>query len=337
MKANIEKYRACARRGMQFLMTLFNADGSFKRTEHMLTGMYKAPLALLTSGYEEEARLAIGYIKNHFFEEGNFNCGVNDIFQPLTDNYRNGWLCWGSHCLGLPDLYEPGADYLESCINPDFGGLPGRMEYHIRESILDWGSSALGTVALTKIGRLDAARQCARFFENMLDCQPEPDEQLYLRRAWDGRLYHLFPSHQATEFMVEFQTPFQLFWYFGAAISALGYLYQATNESRWLNTAEQIFNLTRKCRSEVYRSLTSAKIGWGCSVLYTASGKPEYGETMVTIADHVVATQEADGGWVRRPFFNSWNEQPPVLGIDVSLERCVWLNLIAQSLVVDND
>jgi len=58
MQENIEKYRASASSGMQFLMTLFNPDGSFKKTEHMLTGMYKAPLALLTAGYEAEAAQA---------------------------------------------------------------------------------------------------------------------------------------------------------------------------------------------------------------------------------------------------------------------------------------
>ncbi len=189
-----------------------------------------------------------------------------------------------------------------------------------------------GTVAFSHIGRLDAARECARFLEEMLDAQPEPEEKLYLLKTWDGKLYHIIPPHLATEFIVEFQAPDQVVWYFGAAMAGLGYLYNATNEQRWLDTAERIFNLTKKCLLEVYTLLTSAKIGWGSSVLYSITGKKEYADTMVTVADHVVATQEEKGGWVRYPLFPDWDHQPPVLGIDVSLERTIWINFMADSL-----
>jgi hypothetical protein len=298
----------------------------------MVSGVYKAPLALLTAGYHAEARLALDYIKGRFLEGGDFNNGFCDLFMPLLNNYRNAWLTWGAYVLNRPENYGPGADYLESCINPTLGGLPGRREYHIHESIMDWGCSALGTVALSKIGRLSAACECARFLDDMLDSQPEPDKRLYLRKSWDGKLYHLFPSHMATDFVIEFQKPDQVVWYFGAAMAGLGYLYQATSDSRWLNAAVRIFNLTQKCQPNVYTLLTSAKIGWGCSVLYTATGDPKYADTMIKVADHVVETQEREGGWVRYPIFSDWESQPMVLGLDVSLERTVWLNMMAKSL-----
>ena len=298
----------------------------------MVAGVYKSPLAFLTAGKREEANLALDYIINRFMADGDFHNGFCDISQPMTDNYRNAWLCWGSHALGRTDIRESVADYLESCINPKLCGMPGRKEYHEHEAILDWGCSALGTVALTHVGRLDAARECARFLEEMLDSQPEPEDRLYLRKTWDGKLYHIFPPHMETDFVVDFQKPDQVVWYFGAAMAGLGYLYQATNESRWLKAAERIFELTKKCRSEVYNMLTSAKIGWGSSVLYRATGNQRYADIMVTVADHVVATQEQEGGWVRYPFFPGWEGQPPVLGVDVSLERTVWLSFMAASL-----
>lgn len=187
-------------------------------------------------------------------------------------------------------------------------------------------------MAFSHIGRLDTARECARFLEEMLDSQPEVDDRLYLRKTWDGKLYHIFPPHMATEFMVEFQTPDQMVWYFGAAMAGLGYLYNATKETRWLDLAERIFGLTKKCRPEIYTMLTSAKIGWGSSVLYTITGKQEYADTIIKVADYVVDTQENEGGWVRYPLFPDWDHQPPVLGVDVSLERTIWLNFMATSL-----
>jgi hypothetical protein len=332
MEEQIKAYREAADHGIDFMLRNFNPDGSFKGTEHMVAGVYKSPLAFLTAGKRAEATLALNYIADRFLDDGDFHNGHCDISQPMTNNYRNAWLCWGSHALGRSEIWKPAADYLESCINPQLGGMPGRIEYHQHEAILDWGCSALGTVALTRIGRLDAARDCARFIEEMLGSQPEPQEKLYLRKTWDGRLYHIFPPHMATEYVVEFQKPDQIVWYFGAAMAGLGYLYLATEESRWLDAAERIFDLTTKCRPEVYTLLTSAKIGWGCSVLYRATGKQIYADTMITVADHVMATQETAGGWVRYPLFPDWEKQPPVLGIDVSLERTVWLNFMAASL-----
>jgi hypothetical protein len=332
MKKNIEKYRESARKGIEFLLANFNADGSFIGTEHMIAGAYKSPLAFLTAGQSKEAEIALNYIVDRFMADGDFHNGFCDISLPMTNNYRNAWLIWGSHALDRPDICEPAAEYLESCINPELGGVPGRLEYCLHESVLDWGCSALATVAFSHMGRLDAARECARFLIEMLDSQPEPEWKLYLRKTWDNKLYHIFPRHQATEYMVEFQAPDQVVWYFGAAMAGLGYLYNATKESRWLDTAERIFNLTKKCRPEVYTTLTSAKIGWGSSVLFTITGEQEYADTMVTVADHVVATQEEKGGWVRYPLFRDWEHQPPVLGVDVSLERTLWLNFIAKSL-----
>lgn len=332
MKDKIKSYQTAAQQGIDFLLQSFNSDGSFEGTERMVAGVYKSPMAFLTADKQAQASQALDYIVDRFMADGDFHNGHCDISQPMTDNYRNAWLCWGAHAMNRPDIWEPVADYLESCINPKLGGMPGRKEYHQHEAVLDWGCSALGLVALTHIGHLDAARECGRFLEEMLDSQPEPNEKLYLRKSWDGKLYHLFPTHMATDFVVEFQKPDQVVWYFGAAIAGLGYLYQATHESRWLNAAERIFELTRKCRAEVYTSLTSAKIGWGCSVLYQATNKQIYADTLMTVADHVVATQEKEGGWVRYPLFPNWEGQPPVLGVDVSLERTVWLNFMAASL-----
>ena len=84
----------------------------------------------------------------------------------------------------------------------------------------------------------------------MLDSQPERSKKLYLRKTWDNKLYHIFPRHQATDYMIEFQAPDQVVWYFGAAMAGLGYLYNATKETRWLDAAEHVFDLTRKCRPE---------------------------------------------------------------------------------------
>lgn len=332
MNEKIEAYKASAKKGIEFLQTIFKADGSFAGTEHMVAGVYKSPKAFITAGLPQQAEQALDFICDRFLDDGDFHNGHCDISMPMTNNYRNAWLIWGAHALNRSDIWEPAADYLNSCINPDLGGLPGRKEYHQHEAIVDWGCSALGTVAFTHIGRLDAARECARFLENMMESQPEPEDRLYLRKTWDGKLYHIFPPHMATDFEVEFQKPDQVVWYFGAAMAGLGYLYQATSETRWLDLAEKIFNLTKLCRPEVYTVLTSSKIGWGCSVLYSATGKQEYADTMITIADHVVATQEEAGGWVRYPLFPDWDGQPPVLGVDVSLERTVWLNFMASSL-----
>lgn len=123
MKEKIEKYKASAQKGIEFLLTCFNPEGSFVGTEHMVAGVYKSPMVFHTAGRQDTAKAALDYIVDQFMDSGDFHNGHCDISQPMNDNYRNAWLIWGAHALNRPDIYEPAADYLESCINPKLGSF----------------------------------------------------------------------------------------------------------------------------------------------------------------------------------------------------------------------
>jgi hypothetical protein len=333
MQDKIEKYKAAARRAAEWTLSFMNEDGSYKETEHIVMGMFKAPLAMKTAGYVKEAETTLNYIEKHFFEDGNFNEGHCDPSMSMFNNYRNAWMCWGAHELGRDDLANAGADYLESMVHPEIGGIPCRKEYHDMFQILDWGSTALGLVALSVIGRKEAAIKCGEFLEKMLDDQPEPDERLYLRKLWlNKHLITVCQPHEIPEYVLDFQLPGMAYWYFGAAMAGLTKLYELTQDSRWLKTADRIFGLTQKCRKEVYEDLTSGKIGWGCSWLYQATGDQKYADAVIKVADHQLKIQEQEGGWVRRPIFQSLEEQPNIFGIEVTQERVVWFNYYAQAL-----
>jgi hypothetical protein len=332
MREKIALYTAGSKKGYELIQKLQNSDGSFAKTEHMVFGHYKAPISLSTAGYKKEAEMSLDYIVDRFMEDWDFNKGFCDVSMPLLDNYRNAWIIWGAHVLGRKDVWEPATDYLESCLHPHLGGMPGRKEYHPVESIMDWATSALCAVAFTHVGRLDAARSCCQFLEGMLDSQPEPDDRLYLRKTVDGKIIHFFPPAMSTDFKIEFKQPNQLVWYFGAGMAAFGYLYEKTKEDHYLKQAQRIFNLTKKCHPEVYTVLSSGKIGWGTCVLYSVTGDQAYKDIMLTVGNHLIRTQTDEGGWVRYPLFTSWAAQPPVFGIEATHERSMWLHMMADVL-----
>lgn len=333
MQDKIKTYRDAAGLAADWSLGYMKEDGSYQGTDKIVMGMFKAPLAMKTAGYEKEAMATLEYIEKHFFSEGDFNNGHCDPSFPLFNNYRNAWLIWGAHELGRDDLAQAGADFLESQVHPQLGGIPGKKEYHEMHQILDWGATALGLVALSIMGRKEAAIKCGEFFEKMLDDQPEPNDRLYLRRLWaTGNLVTAFSPSEMPEFIVDFQMPGMMYWYFGAAMAGLAKLSELTDDSRWLKTADRIFCLTQKCRKEVYEDLTSGKIGWGCSWMYQATGDQKYADVVVKVADYQLKIQESAGGWVRRPLFQSLKDQPNIFGIEVTQERVVWLNYYAQAL-----
>ena len=172
MQDKIDTYKAAAKRAAEWSLSFMNADGSYKETEHIVMGMFKAPLAMKTAGYVKEAETTMDYIEKHFFEDGDFNNGHCDPSFSMVNTYRNAWLTWGAHELGRDDLAKAGGDFLESMVHPEIGGMPARKEYHDMFQILDWGSTALVLVALSVLGRKEAAIKCGEFFEKRLDDQP---------------------------------------------------------------------------------------------------------------------------------------------------------------------
>jgi hypothetical protein len=332
MKEDGGKYILAANKGIRWALSHLNENGSFMGSESMLLGHYKALQTLATAGFVREAELIAAFLRSYFPENGDFNCLSGDPRPASTANYRNSWLCWGAHTIGAYELSIRGGKFLELAQNKANGGLPARCEKETSDQNVDWGTTACAIIAFLAIGNLTSAIKAGECLREMLDQQPEPETSLYLCKRWTGEWVISFPPGEAMRFLVQFGKPNQIYWYFGIGMAALGKLYLATGERKWLAAAQKIFDLTEKCSPDVYQSLTSAKVGWGASVLYRITGEKRFEKTTLHVGNYLLDTQTDEGVWIRRPQFESVNDQPIPNSLDTTLERCLWLFEMARGL-----
>ena len=331
-----EKFIQAAGKGIQWALSLLSERGNFRGSENMLVGHYKALQTLATAGFVREAEKIAGFLQSYFPESGDFNSLPGDPQPAAWANYRNAWLCWGSHTIGAYDLSVRGGEFLELAQSKMNGGIPERCQKQVVEQIVDWGTTASAIIAFLALGKVKSAIKAGEFLCEMLGSQPEPEGSLYICRRWSGELITSFQPGEATRFAVKFGKPNQIYWYLGIGMASLGKLYLATGEKKWLEAAQRTFELTEKCSPEVYQSLTSAKVGWGASVLYRVTGEKRFKEIISHVGSYLLNTQTEEGVWIRRPQFNSIKDQPIPNSLDTTLERCLWLFEMARSLEREN-
>ena len=327
-----ENYLNAARTTVDWAASLLTDDGGFAGCPDDIGAYYKSVRAFGLSGRVAEAERVAEFVKRSFFAAGDFNSGVNTS-SPDSGNYRNAWLTLGSHAIGRYDLSLAGADYLESELHPELSGAPEFRRSSAADQQIEWGATASAIIALLAVGRLDAAIRAGGFFlDSMIRGQPEPESYLYLRKNWVGDWITECPAPVKPMHVIELGEPAQRYWYLGIGIAALGYLYRATGDARYLEGADTVFDAAMSCRPGSLGDLTSAKVGWGSAVLYSLTGDGRHADAARRVAEMLVATQEPNGVWLRRPEITRFEDQPLATSLDTSLERVCWLYEIARYL-----
>ena len=184
MKSVVDRCLVASDKGRDWALRYLRDDGSFAGSERTVAGPYKAPQSLLICGQVLQADRALQYLAANFFVDGNFNTQAAD--QGDFANYRNAWLCWGAQNLGAYRYSAGAADYLQSQQQADLGGLWLRPRG--AGGVLEWGTTAIGIVALVACGRLAAATKGAEFLTRVLDLQPQAEARLCLRTTPAGEL-----------------------------------------------------------------------------------------------------------------------------------------------------
>ncbi len=120
-------------------------------------------------------------------------------------------------------------------------------------------------------------------------------------------------------------------------MAALGQLYLAGGEVKYLAAAERVFGWAEACRPGSFKDLTAAKVGWGAAVLYAATGMDRYAERARTVSGMLIDTQTPEGAWLRRPAVTQLAGQDVATLLDTSLERVCWIIEIARNLSVTRE
>ena len=313
---------------------LLGPDGSFAGAEDSVSAYYLAPLAFALGGRPDRAQQLIDHVRRRFFSEGDINRRAGESDSQVA-NFRNSFFGLAAQRVGAWDMSIALADALERCQHPDSGGFANHNLAASSGRALDVGSSAAALICLLANGRLAAAKRAGDFLSDaMVDGQPNPGRRVLLRRTWAGAWIDEFAPADAPRHRIELGEPGQVYWFLGIGMAALGQLFAATGQEKYLAAARRIFEWTLACHPGSFADLTAAKVGWGCSVLFAVTGEEEFAVRARYVSHVLCVTQLPQGIWLRRPAVMRLADQDLVASLDTSLERVCWLIEIARNLQV---
>ncbi len=310
---------------------LLGSDGSFRGAEDSVGAYYLAPLAFANGGRIDLANLICEYVRGRFFRDGDINERAGEPASPVA-NFRNAFFGISAQRVGVWDMAIAIADGLERRQHPQLGGF---SNHNLGDAgrVLDVGSSAAALLCLLTTGRLDAARRTGDFIcEQMIESQPRPERRVLLRRTWEGDWITQFAESEAARHRIELGVPDQIYWFLGITLSALGQLYMATGEDRYLRSAREVYGWALACHPGSFADLTAAKVGWGSSVIFAATGEEQFAVRARYVSHVLCATRLPEGVWLRRPAVTRLNDQDVATSLDTTLERVCWLIEIARNL-----
>ncbi len=312
-------------RAADWVSARLRPDGSFPGVENEIEAYYKMPVFFALSGRPVEAAAVVGYLRERFFDAGDFHTGTDDTVLSFR-NYRNAWIARGLHMLGFYDLSRAAGDYLEAEMVPDFGGLvtePGAPGV----KAMDWGSTCSAAKAFLTMGRMTAAVRCGEYLVDSLERQPEPDRFL-LKRDLGGA----FLDEEDQTFVIELERPGQIYFPLGIGMVVFAGLAASTGESKWLSAAQKVYAAVGRSHDELFGVITNRKVAWGAAELFSVTGDSAYAEMSARIWSWTLETQTPEGIWLRHPEYASLDEQPRDLTVDATVESGLYMFELARTL-----
>ena len=169
----MSRFREARDRGGRFLASLMRPDGGVPDCETGGGAYWGYPIALMVSGHSNEASRLLNWVrKNQFTPEGAI--GASEAEYKLSQfSYHIGWLAEGAHRLGQFDLSQRGVDYNMRFFDEESGGFyahPTERSAETKQEV--WITAGAGRGALYA-GRFDVAKAVGRWFERLMDLQPE--------------------------------------------------------------------------------------------------------------------------------------------------------------------
>lgn len=335
MSANIESYSAAALRTADWSGALLE-DNGFRGCPPVVLAYYKFPVAMLNLGRSGQAARVLTIAERLFYRDGDFHGDTaNNSAANPGRSYRNGWLAWGAHALGAFHLSEPTLDRLESNLDPVTGGAPDDDAVPHAEKRLMVGATASVANALLNCGRIDAAIRAGRFIRNLFDEQSLTATRILLARDANGRLidpdaHGITAGRENLEF--DLHRAGQICWVFGFTLRVYARLFRATGDHAWIDSAQRIHGWLSRAHDSLYTNITNGKVAWGAAEMYGITQDAAWHQLARRIGDWICSEQDESGIWIRRPQFESTNQQPLPISLDTSIERMFYMIDIQRGL-----
>ncbi|MBM3934966.1 MAG: hypothetical protein FJ319_11825 [SAR202 cluster bacterium] len=318
----ISRFRDSRDVGACFLLARMNKDGSYGDIKLGTGQYYKTVWALQCSGYSNEANRILDWVRRTgMTDKGDFGPRPSGP-QDYDYTYHNMWIVIAAHRLGQLDIARRGMDFLTSYHDPDNGGFYSAAEKGDVGNLQDMFIVAFGGLAALQTGRLELARGTGKWFETVMNAQPNFPAQIYTVYSRDAGLH---TKDTGGRYLVNAQTTVdQQFFQPGAAAAFLARLYQATGERRWLDLATEYMRFPENASDFLFKIVRAGKVGYAASILYTMTGQAKYRDMAIRIGHNLVALQSPEGWWT--------TVGGNAANIESTAERVAWMDEIDQAV-----
>ena len=308
-KKRLEAYENALERGLSWILSQHNPDGSFGDVSERKTHYFKLPVALHDNGCEGLAWEHMRWLREETFTaEGDFEDprpGYHDAHRV----YRNLWYIRGAHFLEMYELASRAMGYVLRFRNPSTGGFRAAAPYEDRQgpSREDLILTAFGGLDCITLGHRAEAKEAGDWVCRLLEVQPDLDKGLYLMWGPDGGVVQDAPEgHDRSWYVVDPRSEGQDYYNLGVAFLFLSHLHSLTGNKRYLKGAQAYYEFFDSCQEDRLHSVSSGKIMYGLTWLYLATGDSHYLDEACVAADYLVEAQGEGGYWCQHdgPYLN---------------------------------
>ncbi|MBM3477096.1 MAG: hypothetical protein FJX75_27835 [Armatimonadetes bacterium] len=317
MDPKLPSYVNAANRGVEWLLSQQNADGSFIREDLQADCYHKAIAACALTGHPIAANRLLNWIKaNDLQPDGRLR-----HFDAGLALYKTAWVCQGAHRLGRLDISRPVLGYILRCQAP-CGGFYQLVEGnpYVEPVCTSWAA-----VAAIHGGAIEAAERAAECMIAMVDQQPDPS-RFYFWMSPEGQLATeespvagAAPSVDATKTQQAYYCP-------GIACLFLAKLHMATGNAAYLEGAQRLFEISLGFAEDRYSYPTAGKSAVGAATLYLLTGDERAKAAACEFADYLLEQQNPEGWWANP------HNQELLTRLDHTAEFIIWLSEIAGAL-----
>lgn len=245
---------------------------------------YKSPYALSLVGRLAEANHLLNWTAQHAVTKH----GIVRTADPRSMGvYRYSWLLQGAWRAGRFDLALGFRNDVLRCQAPCGGFfLQPAGEETVEAAWSGWG----GMGALYS-GHVEAARRAGDALCTMLADQPDPN-RLYTSMSPEGET---LTGEKAV--YLDATKSGQTYWRAGIPFLFLMRLYQATDESRYLETSQQIFDFLMRSAPDAFGHLTAGKSMLAAALLWAETRDNRAKKAAEGQAHFFLSIQSPNGYW----------------------------------------
>lgn len=300
----LARYRTAQRKAIAWLLAQVNNDGSIGDAQRD-TCYYRVPWAFCVAGEADAAMRMLTWIRRHMLTvdgelAGSISAG-RDWYRSVN-TYTETCLAYGAMLLRQYDVAQSAMTFALRSQSLASGGVymdRQRMDEHGPQLL--FLTAQLGMSALLT-GHHARARAAGEWLVRLWHAQPELPARLYTVWTDANGLASTVPDgDDRRNYIQESQQTYEYHFNGGIAAACLAYLYLATGEQDWLDTARAYQQFSMQSTPRQFDTKQVCKSSWGSSLLWLITGEQQYLDWTVRMGDWFVAEQVDDGHWFNTP------------------------------------